>query len=185
MPSLEERTVCRLPSLSFTLANLVETETAEIRLPAVNPERTRYILDPDSNLAGTKERLLPFVESLSSRQMNPWKGVVGSAPASDFVEEGLTAEDGLLLFFGHGGGQSYYSQSQLESLISAKDGTGISSTSRRGKASVILMGCSSGRLMSVNRKDTRSVEQLPIHYEPEGIALSYLSAGAPCVVGNL
>jgi len=182
MPCFEGKTVSRLPSLSFLLAKLVETETDQEGVLSVNAERTSFILDPESNLGGTKQRLLPFIESLSSRQTYPWKGTIGSAPPSDFIEEALMTEGGLLLFFGHGGGQSYFSRSQLEKLISSKDD---SSASRSGKSSVILMGCSSGRIISVNRKDTRSVEQLPIYYEPEGIALSYLSAGAPCVVGNL
>jgi separase len=56
---------------------------------------------------------------------------------------------------------------------------------RACKSAVILMGCSSGRLVSVNRKQSQSLEPMPMHYEPEGIALSYLCAGAPCVVGNL
>jgi len=47
------------------------------------------------------------------------------------------------------------------------------------------MGCSSGRLVSINRKNSDSLEETPLYYEPEGVALSYLCAGAPCVVGNL
>ena len=49
-----------------------------------------------------------------------------------------------------------------------------------------LMGCSSGRLESVNRRDTKLLDcLLPMYYEPEGVAQSYIAAGAPCVVGNL
>ena len=47
------------------------------------------------------------------------------------------------------------------------------------------MGCSSGKLISVNRKDSRITDKVTMFYEPEGIALIYLCAGAPCVVGNL
>ena len=54
------------------------------------------------------------------------------------------------------------------------------------RAPVVLMGCSSGKLQSVNTsKSTSSSSYYTMHYEPEGIALSYLLAGAPCVVGNL
>ena len=56
---------------------------------------------------------------------------------------------------------------------------------RSCKASIILMGCSSGRLTSVNRRQAKCLEELPLFYDPEGISLSYLCAGAPCVVGNL
>jgi len=47
------------------------------------------------------------------------------------------------------------------------------------------MGCSSGRLTSVNSTGDRFDNHNRIHYEPEGVALSYLCAGAPCIVSNL
>jgi hypothetical protein len=112
MPSLEGKTVCRLPSIPFVLATLVETAVqSELPLPAVNPERTSYIIDPESNLGGTKDRIQPFVESLSTRNGWQWKGIAGATPTSEFVEECVTAADGLLLFFGHGGGESHFCQS--------------------------------------------------------------------------
>jgi hypothetical protein len=178
MPSLEGKTVCRLPSIPFVLATLVETSAqSELPIPAVNPEQTSYIIDPESNLAATTDRILPFVESLSTKNGWQWKGIAGAAPTSEFVEECVTAADGLLLFFGHGGGESHFCRSQIEDLISSEG--------RNCHSSIILMGCSSGRLTSQNRKRTKCLEQLPIHFEPEGVASSYLAAGAPCVVGNL
>jgi separase len=65
-------------------------------------------------------------------------------------------------------------------MVSRDDGA------RGCRPPVVLMGCSSGKLQSVNcPKDNASGQVYSIHYEPEGIALSYLIAGAPCVVGNL
>jgi hypothetical protein len=185
MPSLEGRTVCRLPSLPFVLATLVETPAqSELLIPAVNPARTSYIIDPESNLGATKDRIQPFVESLSTKNGWQWKGISGAAPTSEFVEECVTAADGLLLFFGHGGGESHFCRSQIEDLVSSEGRSDVLRT-RNCRSSIILMGCSSGRLTSQNRKRTKCLEQLPIHFEPEGVASSYLSAGAPCVVGNL
>jgi hypothetical protein len=185
MPSLEGKTVCRLPSIPFVLATLVETSAqAELPIPAVNPERTSYIIDPESNLGATMDRIQPFVESLSAKNGWQWKGIAGAAPTSEFVEECVTSADGLLLFFGHGGGESYFCRSQIEDLVSSEGISGVPRT-RNCRSSIILMGCSSGRLTSQNRKRTKCLEQLPIHFEPEGVASSYLSAGAPCVVGNL
>jgi hypothetical protein len=162
MPSLEGKTVCRLPSIPFVLATLVETSAqAELPIPAVNPERTSYIIDPASNLKATKDRMQPFVELLSAKNGWHWKGIAGAAPTSEFVEECVTAADGLLLFFGHGGGESYFCRSQIEDLVSSEGISGLPRT-RNCRSSIILMGCSSCRL-----------------------AATYLSAGAPCVVGNL
>jgi hypothetical protein len=185
MPSLEGKTVSRLPSIPFVLATLVETSAqSELPIPAVNPERTSYIIDPESNLGATKDRIQPFVESLSTKNGWQWKGIAGAAPTSEFVEDSVTAVDGLLLFFGHGGGESHFCRSQIEDLVSSEGKSGALRT-RNCRSSIILMGCSSGKLTSQNRKRTKCLEQLPIHFEPEGVASSYLSAGAPCVVGNL
>lgn len=176
MQCFEGRAICRLPSLSFALAKLVESDANGQALPSFNPERTSFILDPESNLSETKERLLPFLDSFHKKYGACWKSVVGEMPSSEFMEKGLSSNDGLLLYFGHGGGQQYFSREMIEAL-----------GQRRGRAlsSVILMGCSSGKLESVNTKDSTSRAKLPIHFEPEGVALSYLVAGAPCVVGNL
>lgn len=185
MPSLEGKTVCRLPSIPFVLATLVETsEQSELPIPVVNPERTSYIIDPESNLRATKDRIQPFVESLSTKNGWQWRGIAGAAPTSEFVEDCVTAPNGLLLFFGHGGGESHFCRSQIEDLVS-REGTSDVFRTRNCRSSIILMGCSSGRLTSQNRKRTKCLEQLPIHFEPEGVASSYLAAGAPCVVGNL
>lgn len=185
MTSLVGKTVCRLPSIPFVLATLVETSMrSDVSVPVVNPERASYIIDPEANLGATKDRIQPFVESLTTKNGWQWKGIVGVAPTSEFVEESVTATDGLLLYCGHGGGESHFSRSQIEDLISSETECGKPRT-RNCRSSIILMGCSSGRLTSENRKRTKCLEQLPIHFEPEGVAASYLSSGAPCVVGNL
>ena len=54
------------------------------------------------------------------------------------------------------------------------------------RASVVLMGCSCGRLLLVNRKKSGALRTaLSIFYDTEGVYLTYLCAGAYCVVGNL
>jgi separase len=93
------------------------------------------------------------------------------------------------MYFGHGGAQVCFSRRRVEELIDFRV-SGLldqseSDTKSPCNASVLLMGCSSGRLVSINRKNSDSIEQTPLYYEPEGVALSYLCAGAPCVVGNL
>lgn len=176
MSCFKESAICRLPSLPFALAKLVEANKNGASAFSFHPEQTSYILDPESNLSGTKERLLPFLDSLNEKYGAHWKSVVGEIPSSEFMNQGLTAIDGLLLYFGHSGGQQYFSRERIRDMSRMTQGS---------LASVILMGCSSGKLESVNTKHSTSKEKLPIHYEPEGIALSYLIEGAPCVVGNL
>ena len=90
------------------------------------------------------------------------------------------------MYFGHGGAQTCFSRRRIEELIDRRVQTLHGREEERScRASVVLMGCSSGRLVSINRKNSESIEQIPLFYEPEGVALSYLCAGAPCVVGNL
>lgn len=64
-----------------------------------------YILDPEAKLPGTKERLLPLIEELEGAHNALWHGIVGDAPGSDFFKNAAARKDGLLLYFGHGGGQ--------------------------------------------------------------------------------
>jgi separase len=91
-----------------------------------------------------------------------------------------------MLYFGHGGGQSCFSRRHVEGMMGKGDHVASNvSTVGACRATVILMGCSSGRLTAVNRRHTETSDELPLFYDPEGIALSYLCAGAPCVVGNL
>lgn len=188
LPSLEGKCVCRIPSLPFAVATIVESYSRQATLPVVDPQRTRYIIDPECNLTATRDRLMPSIQKLNLRYGDTWKGVVGSVPTQDFFRDSLTEKDGLVLYFGHGGGESCFSRSQIEGLSnSISDSHENSKNPCWGKiqSSIILMGCSSGRLLSVNRQDTLSKDSLPLHYEPEGIALSYLAAGAPCVLANL
>jgi hypothetical protein len=190
MPMLTEKTVCRIPSLPFVLATLLERQSvSKAGYPSVDPVDASYVLDPENNLIETRKRLLPVIERLTSQRGWDWNEAVGVIPSPTFFEKALTRENGLMLYCGHGGGQVCFSRRKVEKMI--KGGNAGSNESdengslRACRATVILMGCSSGRLMSVNRKSTDSLEELPLYYDPEGIALSYLSAGSPCVIGNL
>ena len=182
LPCFREATVCRLPSLPFALAKLVELRESGEATVTFDPRRISYVLDPESNLGGTRERIIPVLKELKSRHGNEWKGVVGDVPSVGFFEAALTEDKGLFLYFGHGGGQKFLSRRKIERLTLPIE---RSSKSRRITSSVILMGCSSGKLESVNRTDSASQKPVPLYYEPEGVALSYLMAGSPCVVANL
>ena len=178
---LKGKTVCRLPSFPFAVSTLLRARSE--RDPVlIDSAKTTFVLDPESNLLGTQERLSAAMSNISESCNWKWDGVIGKKPSQSFMQSALTEENGLFLYFGHGGGESCFSRNQIESLIGGES----KCSSRECKSSVILMGCSSGMLQSVNQKGggTEICEE-KIYCEPEGVALSYLCAGAPCVVGNL
>jgi separase len=175
---LSGKAVSRVPSLPFILAPLMDAENL-----VVDPTEAKYVIDPESNLTGTSDRIVPMVESIVAKHGWDWKGVVGTVPPPSFVEDAVRRENGLFLYCGHGGGQACFSRSKVESLITGNEEAGL--PPRSCKSSLILMGCSSGKWVAPNRKGIQVFDKVPIHYEPEGISLSYLCAGAPCVIGNL
>ena len=197
---MEARSICRVPSISFAIATLIERGQRRIRA-----DNTKYVLDPEANLSSTKRTMLSALDSLTSKFKWTWEGVAGKIPSVDFMEAALTSHSGLFLYCGHGGGEKCFSRKQVEGLLMSFEriGTGRSSASsgaggyddssddeyehspRRCSSAILLMGCSSGRLVSVNSSRTSPPKNLSLEYEPEGMALSYLCAGAPCVVGNL
>jgi len=187
MPILRKKTICRVPCISFVLATLRESNGGFETLPLVDPCNVTYVVDPESNLQATQKRILPALESLSSSQNWGWDGVVGEIPPASLFLDGLSKKHGLMMYFGHGGAQVCFSRKLVEELINIRSSSlrDQSETKKSCQATVLLMGCSSGKLASINRKNSDSVEQTPLYYEPEGVALSYLCAGAPCVVGNL
>ena len=185
MDMFENVTVTRMPSLSFVLAALQErlSEDSNV-IPQIDPNRVRFILDPEQNLSETASKMEPALNSIASTNCWDWKGCVGQMPTQEFMTDAITQANGLLLYCGHGGGERFFSRSQVEDFINycSED-----KQCRGCLSSIVLMGCSSGKLKSVNSPKENSSKQMiyPMHYEPEGIALSYIFAGAPCVVGNL
>jgi separase len=173
LPFLRGKPITRVPSLSF-----LSSRARNYSRHKVDATNARYVLDPESNLGHTTGRIMPFIECVNERTGWSWSGVVGEFPSDEFVAESLARENGMFLYCGHGGGKGTFSKSKIDSLVNENHMLPF-------QATVILMGCSSGKLESVNRKEGEAFKSVPIHYEPEGIALSYILAGAPCVVGNL
>ncbi len=177
MPMLKRKTVCRIPSFPFAISSLYRSQRDEVE---INPGLTKFVLDPESNLFGTQQRLEPVLKNIAERNGWEWRGKVGEIPPENFMNSALTREDGLFLYYGHSGGQRCYSRNQIENLITNQNNGSF----RQCRSSLILMGCSSGALLSVNQQNGHAMDT-DIHFEPEGLALSYLCAGAPCVVSNL
>ena len=170
--SLRDKTVCRLPSLPFAISSLRQrNQNKDTMISPIDLAKTKYVIDPESNLKETKERILSTLTCVSEDHEWDWEGKVGEVPSQDFMYRALKQENGLYLYFGHGGGERFFSRVEIEELVNK------SSSQLDPCASIILMGCSSGVLHSVSGKQ--------MYFEPDGTALSYLCAGAPCVVGNL
>lgn len=110
------------------------------------------ILNPSGDLKRTEQFLEPLVESL-----RPKPFVCGRPPSRNEILECLDLD--LFLYFGHGSGELYLPAQDVSSLACC--------------ASVMLFGCSSGRL---KRNGT---------YKPEGILLAFSDAASPLILANL
>ena len=166
--------ITRVPSLQFLVATLRERKKSNpsVSPPVVNPSKVKYVVDPESNLRETASTMETALKLKASTEGWEWGGVVRQMPSSEFMSKALQTENSLYLFCGHGGGENVFSISQIEALMGGQD-DGI----RGCRSSVVLMGCSSGKVKQW---------QTPFGVRAQGgIALSYLRAGAPCVVGNL
>ena len=170
MPCLETRAVSRVTSLPFVFAPSVARCDKVVRR-----SNAFYVLDPENNLPTTRKTLGGVLEGYLKRWA--WRGgFAGEAPDCDFVEKQMRKEQSLFLYCGHGGGEGCFPRSEIEKRF--KD--------RTCHSTVLLFGCSSGRLSSGGGA-ARGVGRgwKVMEYEPDGVASSYLAAGAPCVLGNL
>lgn len=174
VPTLKGKTICRIPSLPFAIASLRRLENHnQSGLPLVDPSKTTYVLDPECNLLATQDRILSVLSDISTQKKWEWNGTVGITPSNKFMKDALTEKKGLYLYFGHGAGERFFSRTNVEELAN------------ECQSSIVLMGCSSGNLISVNSPKNSDVSEAQMYFEPDGAALSYLCAGAPCVVSNL
>lgn len=112
------------------------------------------ILNPSGDLKRTEEFLSPLLESICEKDSI----ICGRAPSSEEMREMFINND-LVLYFGHGSGESYLSAFEISLLPSC--------------ASTFLFGCSSGRLRIHGR------------YNPEGALVSFLSCKSPLMLVNL
>ena len=191
LPMFLKKQICRVPSLPFVIAPLAELGHKQ---RVVDPKNVSYLIDPESNLSSTRHKLEDAISQICLHQQPPlnWSGVVGQIPPLSFFQESLEKESGAFLYCGHGGGESCFSRSRVEEMmcnpkeLSSRGAVSQNNTFRRCRSSVILMGCSSGRLTSGGSQGAEEQSASAYcFYEPEGIATWYLMAGAPCVIGNL
>jgi len=168
LPILSRHPVCRMPSIAFVSDGAARGAAKQKEMgngytqTAAEDHAVCQTLDEDKTYyvlnpsKDLKTTQLKFEKAFRGRKH--WTGVVGEAPPVEDFKRALSSCD-TVVYCGHGAGQNFLNASQL-------DGTECS-------AAMLLMGCSSGRLRSGG------------DFEPSGMALKYLIAGAPAVVANL
>jgi separase len=110
------------------------------------------------NPSGDLEKTQTIFEPLLSTLKDRWVHSTSAPTESSFAN--MLSDESLFLYFGHGSGCQYVSNRSVRSLTQCPVSW--------------LMGCSSAALK------THGTD-----FEPSGMVLSYLAAGAPAVVGTL
>lgn len=185
--TLREKSVCRTPSLPFIIESLrrMNLNQSDKVTTSIDQSRIKYVIDPESNLPETQKSISSIITSISDDKELNWEGVIGELPTKEFMENNLKEKHSLYLYFGHGAGEKFFSRADIDNLLGSTSKDTDFDDTQQCNASMILMGCSSGDLVSVNDDRGNIVMDNPMHFEPEGAALSYICAGAPCVVANL
>ncbi|KAJ3742013.1 cysteine peptidase C50 [Lentinula detonsa] len=167
IPILRERSVSRIPSISFLLdrvhfsrlqqskySDKNQSSTAVDRA-VCDPRNAYYIINPGGDLERTEERFKPWLKNM---ERIGWQGISGRAPSELQVLHALRTKD-LVVYFGHGGAEQYVRSHKLRSLPKC--------------AAVMLWGCSSGALRDMG------------DFDRVGTPLNYMLAGCPTLVATL
>ena len=123
------------------------------------------MLNPSGDLAHTSKTIKPRLDKLQG----PWNHITNRAPSEKEFEDSLREKD-LVLYFGHGCGAQYVKSKSVRRLY---PGPQEAEGRKPGCATTLLFGCSSVHLTENGI------------FEPSGMLASYLTAGAPAVVGML
>lgn len=171
LPCLEKLSVSRLPSLAslrerlLTLRSSTTTDEAAPGHYITASAGGTSILNPGGDLANTSRTLQPVLGSLKGE----WTHIHSRPPTESEFFTALGEQD-LLLYFGHGSGAQFVRQKSVRKLYPGQQEEG---NMKPGCATAFLFGCSSVHLTENGI------------YEPSGMLQSYLTAGAPAVVGML
>jgi separase len=167
IPCLQSLSISRLPSLQalrerILVAKASTTEDARPGHHISTAAGGTSILNPSGDLNHTLKTLKPRL----SNMRGPWTHI-SSRPPSESEFESSLRDQSLLLYFGHGSGAQFVRSKSVRRLYPGKQAT------TPGCATTLLFGCS-----SVHLTDNGI-------YEPSGMLASYLTAGAPAVLGML
>jgi separase len=168
LPSLRNQSISRLPSLAALRRRVLMIEKSQHGLDEAQEGRLYVsrssgttILNPSGDLKNTQETMQPLLLSLPES----WTHSLGPQDERGFSS--LLAESEILLYFGHGCGSQYIRPRAVKKLA-LHPPSSISTCS-----TTWLMGCSSAVVVENGV------------FEPDGMALAYIAAGSPAVVGTL
>jgi separase len=170
LPCLEKLSVSRLPSLAALRERLLCLRPSACDDAAPGHYITASaggtsILNPGGDLANTSKTLEPVLNTLPG----PWTHIHARPPTENEFSNALGTSE-LVLYFGHGSGAQFVRSKSVRRLYPGKQD---SENMKPGCATTFLFGCSSVHLTENGI------------YEPSGMLQSYLTAGAPAVVGML
>ena len=123
------------------------------------------MLNPSGDLAHTSKTIKPRLDELTGF----WNHIANRPPSEVEFEDSLRNKD-LVLYFGHGSGAQYVKSKSVRRLYPGEQNEG---ERKPGCATTLLFGCSSVHLTENGI------------FEPSGMLASYLTAGAPAVLGML
>ncbi|KAH7406149.1 peptidase family C50-domain-containing protein [Phaeosphaeria sp. MPI-PUGE-AT-0046c] len=171
LPCLEKLSISRLPSLAALRERLLAAQQCASQQHSTpghyisGRSGGTSILNPSGDLSHTSKTLKPRLDELDG----DWTHIANRAPTEKEFEDSLREKD-LVLYFGHGSGAQFVRSKAVRRLYtSQQDGH----DKKPGCATTFLFGCSSVHLTENGI------------YEPSGMLASYLTAGAPAVVGML
>lgn len=172
LPCLEQLSISRLPSLAALRERLLSARPCAAKWEDAPPghyicssRRGTSLLNPSGDLAHTSKTMAPRLEQLEGS----WKTIANRAPSEKEFEESLREKD-VVLYFGHGSGAQYVKSKAVRRLY---PGQQDEENRKAGCATTLLFGCSSAHLTENGI------------FEPSGMLASYLTAGAPAVLGML
>jgi separase len=169
LPCLQSLSISRLPSLAALRERILAAKASKD--PGAQPGHYisveaggTSILNPSGDLTHTVKTLKPHLNEMQGS----WTHIQSRAPTESEFESSLATQE-LVLYFGHGSGAQFVRSRSVRKLYPGE----ADREKRPGCATTFLFGCS-----SVHLSDNGI-------YEPSGMLASYLTAGAPAVVGML
>jgi separase len=171
LPCLEQLSISRLPSLAALRERILSARSSATQQDAApghyisTSTGGTSILNPSGDLAHTSKTIKPHLDELAGS----WNHIANRPPSEKEFEDSLREKD-LVLYFGHGSGAQYVKSKSVRRLYPGEQDEGGRKPSC---ATTLLFGCSSVHLTENGI------------FEPSGMLASYLTAGAPAVLGML
>jgi separase len=171
LPCLEQLSISRLPSLAALRERILSARSSATQQDAAPGHYVSTstggtsMLNPSGDLAHTSKTIKPRLDEL----VGPWNHIANRPPSEKEFEDSLREKD-VVLYFGHGSGAQYVKSKAVRRLYRSEQDEG---ERKPGCATTLLFGCSSVHLTENGI------------FEPSGMLASYLTAGAPAVLGML